>query len=79
MLQYGVDVCQRILGSSSLMKFISIVLTLFMAMASTHADAAKRMGGGKSFGQQSGNVTQRDAARRTPTSIWPCSNKAVTD
>jgi predicted lipid-binding transport protein (Tim44 family) len=48
------------------MKFTSIVLTLFMALTSLHADAAKRMGGGKSFGQQSGNVTQRDAARPAP-------------
>ena len=48
------------------MKFISVVLVLFLAMASTHADAAKRMGGGKSFGKQSGNVTQRDAARPAP-------------
>jgi predicted lipid-binding transport protein (Tim44 family) len=45
------------------MKFITVVLTLFMAMASMHADAARRMGGGKSFGQQSGNVTQREATR----------------
>jgi len=48
------------------MKFITVVLTLFMAMASMHADAARRMGGGKSFGQQSGNVTQREATRPAP-------------
>lgn len=48
------------------MKFITVVLTLFMAMASMHADAARRLGGGKSFGQQSGNVTQREAARPAP-------------
>jgi predicted lipid-binding transport protein (Tim44 family) len=48
------------------MKFTSIVLTLFMALTSLHADAAKRMGGGKSFGQQSGNVTQREATRPAP-------------
>jgi predicted lipid-binding transport protein (Tim44 family) len=48
------------------MKFITVVLTLFMAMASMHADAARRMGGGKSFGQQSGNVTQREATRSAP-------------
>ncbi|MFM7697274.1 MAG: Tim44 domain-containing protein [Limnohabitans sp.] len=48
------------------MKFISVVLALFMAMASMHADAARRMGGGKSFGQQSGNVTQREATRPAP-------------
>jgi len=48
------------------MKFITVDLTLFMAMASMHADAARRMGGGKSFGQQSGNVTQREATRPAP-------------
>ena len=48
------------------MKFITVVLTLFIAMASMHADAARRMGGGKSFGQQSGNVTQREATRPAP-------------
>ena len=48
------------------MKFTSIVLTLFMALTSLHADAARRMGGGKSFGQQSGNVTQREATRPAP-------------
>ncbi|MFN6102671.1 MAG: Tim44 domain-containing protein [Burkholderiales bacterium] len=48
------------------MKFITVVLTLFMAMASMHADAARRMGGGTSFGQQSGNVTQREATRPAP-------------
>ena len=48
------------------MKFFSVVLALFMLLASMHADAAKRFGGGKSFGQQSGNVTQRDAGRSAP-------------
>ncbi|MDO9165588.1 MAG: Tim44-like domain-containing protein [Rhodoferax sp.] len=44
------------------MKFWSLVLAVFMALAGVNAEAAKRMGGGKSFGQQSGNVTQRQAA-----------------
>ena len=48
------------------MKFFSVVLALFMLLASMHADAAKRFGGGKSFGQQSGNVTQREAGRSAP-------------
>ena len=30
------------------MKFFSVVLALFMLLASVHADAAKRFGGGKS-------------------------------
>jgi predicted lipid-binding transport protein (Tim44 family) len=37
-----------------------------MAFATMHAEAAKRMGGGKSMGQQSSNVTQREAAKPAP-------------
>ena len=52
------------------MKIWSIVLSAAMALsfgfASTSADAAKRMGGGKSIGQQSSNVTKREAAPATP-------------
>ena len=48
------------------MKFISVVLALFMLMVSLHADAARRLGGGRSMGQQSGNVTQREATRPAP-------------
>lgn len=48
------------------MKIFSLVLTLFMLFASLHADAAKRFGGGRSIGQQSGNVTQREAGRPAP-------------
>lgn len=44
------------------MKFWSLVLAVFLVLAGVNAEAAKRMGGGKSFGQQSGNVTQRQAA-----------------
>jgi predicted lipid-binding transport protein (Tim44 family) len=36
------------------------------AMATMHAEAAKRLGGGKSTGQQSSNVTQREAAKPAP-------------
>ena len=44
-----------------MMKLWSVVLVAMMAFA--HADAdAKRMGGGKSMGKQSSNVTQRDSA-----------------
>ena len=32
-----------------------------------HAEAAKRLGGGKSMGQQSNNVTQREAAKPAAT------------
>lgn len=44
-----------------MMKLWSVVLVAMLALA--HADAdAKRLGGGKSVGRQSGNVTQREAA-----------------
>lgn len=44
------------------MKFWSFVLSVMLALGSFHAEAAKRFGGGKSIGQQSSNVTQRQAA-----------------
>lgn len=44
------------------MKLWTLILTVCLAVFSINADAAKRMGGGKSIGQQSGNVTQRQAA-----------------
>ena len=43
------------------MKFWALLLTVFVALASVDADAA-RLGGGRSVGRQSGNVTQRQAA-----------------
>jgi predicted lipid-binding transport protein (Tim44 family) len=52
------------------MKLLSYIVTGVMALSlsliSFDADAAKRMGGGKSFGKQSNNVTQRDAAPSAP-------------
>lgn len=48
-----------------MMKLWSVVLVAALAFA--HADAdAKRLGGGKSMGQQSSNVTQREAAPSAP-------------
>jgi predicted lipid-binding transport protein (Tim44 family) len=44
------------------MKLWTWVLAVFLIFSGFHAEAAKRMGGGKSLGQQSGNVTQRQAA-----------------
>lgn len=38
------------------------VLTMSLVLVAGHADAAKRFGGGMSFGKQSSNVTQRQAA-----------------
>lgn len=43
------------------MKLWSLFLAVFLTLAGVNAEAAKRMGGGKSVGQQSGNVTQRQA------------------
>lgn len=46
-----------------MMKFWSFVLVMVLTLGSANADAAKRLGGGKSTGQQSSNVTQREAAK----------------
>lgn len=43
------------------------VLTMCLVLLAGHADAAKRFGGGTSFGKQSSNVTQRQAAMPAPT------------
>ena len=43
------------------MKFWALLLAVFLMLAGFNAEA-KRMGGGKSIGQQSSNVTQRQAA-----------------
>jgi len=48
------------------MKIWSLILTLVMVMASMDAEAARRMGSGRSFGKQSSNVTQREAAPAAP-------------
>ncbi len=48
------------------MKFWSLLLAVFLMLAGFNAEAAKRMGGGKSLGQQSSNVTQRQAAAPAP-------------
>jgi predicted lipid-binding transport protein (Tim44 family) len=48
------------------MKIWALVLTAVLALSGINAEAAKRMGSGKSFGQQSSNVTQRSAAPAAP-------------
>ncbi|TFZ03907.1 TIM44-like domain-containing protein [Ramlibacter humi] len=48
------------------MKLWTAFLVAAMALASVDADAARRLGGGKSIGRQSGNVTQREQAQRPP-------------
>lgn len=44
------------------MKMWSWILVTLLALASFEADAARRLGGGGSFGRQSSNVTQRQSA-----------------
>ena len=45
------------------MKLWTLILASALAFTSLHADASKRLGGGKSVGQQSNNVTQNQAAK----------------
>jgi predicted lipid-binding transport protein (Tim44 family) len=47
-------------------KLFTAIFVVAMAFATMHAEAAKRLGGGKSMGQQSNNVTQREAAKPAP-------------
>ena len=47
-------------------KIFTTIFVVAMAFATMHAEAAKRLGGGKSTGQQSSNVTQREAAKPAP-------------
>jgi len=44
------------------LKFLPLVLVAVIALSGADAEAAKRLGGGKSFGRQSSNVTQREAS-----------------
>jgi predicted lipid-binding transport protein (Tim44 family) len=46
-----------------------------LTFTTLHAEAAKRLGGGKSMGQQSNNVTQREAAKPAPAPT-PAQNAA---
>ena len=48
------------------MKWSVVVLTLALALSGMNAQAAKRLGGGLSFGKQSSNVTQRGTAPAAP-------------
>jgi len=57
-------------------KFLSIALVLFISLTSMSADAAKRMGSGKSFGKQSNNVTQNQAAKPAPNATPPAAAPA---
>ncbi|APW39436.1 transporter [Rhodoferax koreense] len=58
------------------MKIWAIILTATLALTTVlDADAARRLGGGKSFGKQSNNVTQREAAPAAPAA--PAQNSAA--
>ena len=59
-----------------MMKLWSVVLVAMLALA--HADAdARRMGGGKSIGKQSSNVTQRESATPPANPGAPAQNAAA--
>jgi predicted lipid-binding transport protein (Tim44 family) len=58
-------------------KLMTLMLAGVMALGSLNAEAARRMGGGKSLGQQSNQVTKRDAAPQTPAA--PAQNAAPTN
>ena len=58
-------------------KLMTLMLAGVMALGSLNAEAARRMGGGKSIGQQSNQVTKRDAAPQTPAA--PAQNAAPTN
>ena len=55
----------------------AVVLTLALALGGVNAEAAKRMGGGGSFGKQSSNVTQRNTAPAAPGAPAQSANSAA--
>jgi predicted lipid-binding transport protein (Tim44 family) len=58
-------------------KLMTLMLAGVMALGSLNAEAQRRMGGGKSFGQQSNQVTNRNAAPQTPAA--PAQNAATSN
>ena len=59
-------------------KLITILLISMMAFASMSAEASKRMGGGKSVGQQSSNVSKKQSAppaQATPPMATPAPSR----
>ncbi|NBX20792.1 MAG: Tim44 domain-containing protein [Betaproteobacteria bacterium] len=50
------------------MKLWALALAVALTLSGFDAEAARRLGGGKSFGKQSSNVTQREAASPAPAS-----------
>ncbi len=59
------------------MKIWSLVLVAMLGLSSLDAQAAKRMGGGKSVGKQSTNVAQRDATPAAPGTAAATNNAAA--
>lgn len=59
------------------MKWSVVVLTLAMALGGMNAEAAKRLGGGSSFGKQSSNVTQRSTPPAAPAAPGQAANSAA--
>jgi predicted lipid-binding transport protein (Tim44 family) len=58
-------------------KLMTLMLAGVLALGSLNAEAARRMGGGKSIGQQSNQVTKRDAVPPAPAA--PAQNAAPTN
>ena len=56
------------------MKLWSVILVCALAFSGLNAEAARRMGGGSSFGKQSSNVTQKST---TPTAPAQNANSAA--
>ena len=59
------------------MKLWALGLALVLSLSGINAEAAKRLGGGKSFGKQSSNVTQREATPAAPTAPAQNMNNAA--
>lgn len=60
------------------MKFLTVILAgALLLTLGTDADAQRRLGGGKSIGKQSSNVTQREATPQAPAAPTQSANNAV--
>jgi predicted lipid-binding transport protein (Tim44 family) len=64
MLESSADLFEHRRGDD-MKRVIPILLSCALALATVHAEAKRMGGGGKSFGRQSSNVTQRDATPPT--------------
>ncbi len=59
------------------MRLSALGLVLVLTFSGGYAEAAKRLGGGKSIGKQSSNVTQRDGAPAAPAAAPQGANNAA--